>query len=162
MNIDFQTWEIQFPFANNKTAVNFARRPEEKCRTKIILANLLHSDDSFSSTDIKPSFKLLFFMLIKSRGNTSLERNDTRLEVREKLIRFMTLDFSVLNGSSTNWRIQFNRFNSSSSILILKITLSYVRLCGSGATAVLIILKKNLHVIYSGYFGPTLNEYFVS
>lgn len=60
-------------------------------------------------------------MSSESRGKTSLERNNTGFEVWEKLERFMTLYFPVLDCSSSKDFAEFNSFNSSSSILILQL-----------------------------------------
>ena len=58
---------------------------------EVNLQCLLHSDNSFSSTDIQPCFKYFFLRRFKSRCNTTLQRNDTRFKVWQKFVRFIAL-----------------------------------------------------------------------
>lgn len=82
--------------------------------------NLFHSDYSFSSADIQSCFKLFFLGFFKSRCNTSLQRYNTWFEKWQKFVRFMALNFPMLDCTSSKNHIKFNSFDSCSPSFILQ------------------------------------------
>ena len=80
----------------------------------------VHSDNSFSFTDIQPCFKFFFLRYFKSRCNTTLQWYDTRFKVWQKIWQIHSLVVPCVALHVPKNRIKFNSFYSCCSGFILK------------------------------------------